>query len=476
MSENKIVRTNFMWSYSQKIGQTIIGILIAAILARIISPAENGLIVFSLSINAVAGMFLNFGFSSAIVQQKEVNQQQLSSVFFFNMVLATSIMLLLMSVAGFLAQYYENSVLQNVIIVSSISFVFNAANIVPVGMLTRQMRYKTIAIRSLISTILSGSIGVTMAYNGYGVWSIVIQQLGYVVFNTIGNYLATKWWPIWYYQFGSIRHMFNFGFFMFLSGMLDSIYSKLDYFIIAKVFKFGSLGQYGRAQMFDTQLRDLTSSSIIGVLFPLFAQKRDDKQALQTMYETYFEMVTLIFCLFSGAMFLAAGFVFHILFGSQWTESVFYFKIFIIAGFAYPLSSLSLSIIESRGNSKNFLKVEVLKKILFLPTYFIAYYHGIIPYLYSYLIACFIGTFLNVKFVNFEIPFNFKKIVLTFFSYYIPAAIIIGVLYFIFSKYTLITTEIDGVIAAILFFGTYFLLQYYTKSKGLQYLKAFLFK
>jgi O-antigen/teichoic acid export membrane protein len=363
-----------------------------------------------------------------------------------------------------------------VIIVSSISFIFYAASIVPTGLLTKQMRYKTIAIRSIVSAFLSGGTGVWMAYNGYGVWSIVIQQLLYVVFNTIGSYLAVNWFPEFFYRFETIRKMFRFGIFMFLSGVLDSVYTRLDVFIIGKVFPLKTLGQYSRAQTFDTQLRDLTSSSIIGVLFPVFALKRDKVEELRETYINYFEMVTLIFCLFSGALFLSADFVIRFLFGSQWTESIGYFKLLVIAGFAYPISSLSLSIIEARGNSKSFFRVEIIKKILFLPTYYIAFRFGITYFLVSYIIACFIGTFINVLFAQFEIEFDFWKIVIAFFKYYLPAAAIVFALYYLKQQVNLISDTIDGLLAAIVFVVSFSAIQFFKKTNGFLNLKAFITK
>ena len=212
---------------------------------------------------------------------------------------------------------------------------------------------------------------------------------------------------------------------MFLSGLLDGIYTRIDIFLIAKVFSPASLGLYTRAQSLDGMIRNLSSGSLLNVLFPTFAKISDDREQLKQMYYQYFQLISFLFCLLAGFFYLSADKLFLLLFGSQWHLSAVYFKILVLAGFAYPLSSLSLSIIEARGNSKNFFKVEIIKKILFLPTYFIAYFYGIIPFLISFVLAMFIATFINVRFLKFELDIKVWQTVKYLSTYFFPTLVTI---------------------------------------------------
>jgi O-antigen/teichoic acid export membrane protein len=264
--------------------------------------------------------------------------------------------------------------------------------------------------------------------------------------------------------------MLKFGVFMFLSGVLDSVYSKIDIFLIAKMFSPVSLGYYTRAQGLDSTIRTLSSGSLLNVLFPTFAKIREDKVELKKLYYQYFELISFLFCLLGGVFYLGADQLFFILFGSKWAISATYFKILILAGFAYPLSSLSLSIMEARGNSKNFFIVEILKKILFFPTYIIAYYYGINYFLYSFVLACFIGTFFNVRFAKFEIDIDVSETIVILLKYLFSSFIFI-LFFTIYGKsflvnFPFIQTTVQIVLFLILYLFTHFIF----KNAGIKFL------
>jgi O-antigen/teichoic acid export membrane protein len=263
---------------------------------------------------------------------------------------------------------------------------------------------------------------------------------------------------------------------MFFSGLLEGIYSRIDIFLIAKVFSPASLGLYTRAQGLDGMIRTLSSGSLLNVLFPTFAKISDDKEQLKQMYYQYFQLISFLFCLLAGIFYISAEQLFLILFGAQWHVSAVYFKILVLAGFAYPLSSLSLSIIEARGNSKSFFKVEIIKKILFLPTYFIAYFYGIIPFLISYVIAMFIATFINVRFLKFELDISVWQTIKFLSTYFIPTIIFIAVIYALQLLINYPTTFGVVFIEVIAFISAYFIVHYTFKSKGLEFTLALIKK
>jgi len=263
---------------------------------------------------------------------------------------------------------------------------------------------------------------------------------------------------------------------MFFSGLLDGIYSRIDIFLIAKVFSPASLGLYTRAQSLDGMIRNLSSGSLLNVLFPTFAKISDDREQLKQMYYQYFQLISFLFCLLAGIFYISAEQLFLILFGAQWHVSAVYFKILVLAGFAYPLSSLSLSIIEARGNSKNFFKVEILKKILFLPTYFIAYSYGIIPFLISYVVACFIGTFINVGFLKYELEISVIQTIKFLSTYFIPALSLIFIINLIQMYYDYYPSLVIVSLEVFAFIGFYFLINKLTNSKGMTFTLALIKK
>ena len=470
------LKTNLFWDYFNRFGNTLFSLITSIILARLLTPADYGLVGISMAVNGIAGIFLNLGFVSAIIQAKEIDNRSLSTVFFLNMGIALLIYGSVFFSAPFVSQFYKLPALDLILKVTAISFVINALNIIPSALMTRDMKFKQMAMVSLLSSLISGSVGIYLAMHHYGVWSIIFQQLLGGLIVLLGFYLFTKWLPILYFKIQTIKNMLQFGMYMFFSGLLDGIYTRIDIFLIAKVFSPTSLGLYTRAQSLDGMIRNLSSGSLLNVLFPTFAKIRDDKEQLKQMYYQYFQLISFLFCLLAGIFYLGADQLFLVLFGSQWHVSAVYFKILVLAGFAYPLSSLSLSIIEARGNSKNFFKVEIIKKILFLPTYFIAYFYGIIPFLISYVVACFIGTFINVRFLKYELDISVVQTIKFLSIYFISTLVIVFGINFIQIYYTINPGIFVVTLQVVAFIGFYFLINKLIKSNGMKYTLALIKK
>jgi O-antigen/teichoic acid export membrane protein len=470
------LKTNLFWDYFNRFSNTLFSLITSVILARLLTPSDYGLVGMSMAVNGIAGIFLNLGFVSAIIQAKELDHKSLSTVFFLNMGIAFLIYGIVFFSAPFICQFYKLPELDLILKVTAISFVINALNIIPSALMTRDMKFKEMAIVSLLSSLVSGSLGIYLAMHHYGVWSIIYQQLIGGIFILICFYLITKWLPILFFKIQTIKNMLQFGMYMFFSGLLDGIYTRIDIFLIAKVFSPASLGLYTRAQGLDGMIRNLSSGSLLNVLFPTFAKISDDREQLKQMYYQYFQLISFLFCLLAGIFYLGADQLFLILFGKQWHLSAVYFKILVLAGFAYPLSSLSLSIIEARGNSKNFFKVEILKKILFLPTYFIAYSFGIIPFLISYVVACFIGTFINVRFLKYELDISVAQTIKFLSTYFIPALSLIFIINLIQMYYDYYPSLVIVSLEVFAFIGFYFLINKLTNSKGMTFTLALIKK
>lgn len=450
-----------------KFGNIIFSLITTSILARLLRPEDYGLVGISAAVNGIAGIFFNFGLSSAIIQSDNLNKQTLSTVFYFNQIIAVSLWLVILFTSGLIENFYSIANLSEVLVFTSLSFIINGASMVPNALLVKAMKFKNVTIISLCSNFMSGILGITLALNNYGVWSLVFQQLFNSLLILLGSYIVTKWYPIFYFKIKSIQSMLRFGVYMFLSGFLDGIFTRIDIFLIGKVFSPSTLGLYTRAQGLDAQVRILSANSLMGVLFPAFIKIKNNLEELKQLYYRFFELVSFSFCLLGGVFYIGAHQIFFLLFGPQWGVSADYFQILILAGFAYPLSSLSLSIIEARGNSKNFFKLEVIKKILVLPTYFIAYQYGIKAYLVSYLAFCIIGTFMNVLFLTFEIPITVLETIKQLGRYFFSSILIVLVLNIFKDNFR--DNLLNTFFITITFTLIYFITHHLFKSKGLIY-------
>jgi O-antigen/teichoic acid export membrane protein len=464
------IRVNLFWDYVNRFGNLIVTLITSTILARLLSPADYGLVGIAFAVNGLAGIFLNIGFASAIIQLKELDDRVLSTVFFLNIGIAVIIYLSIFISANRISEFYKILELALILKVASVIFIINALNIIPSALLTRAMKFKQIAIVSLINSFISGILGVYFALNNYGVWSIVFQQIVGSVITLVCFFYLTKWSPILYYRISKIKGMMRFGFFMFFSGVLDGIYTRIDIFLIAKVFNPTALGLYSRAQNLDGMIRSMSAGSILNVLFPTFAKIRDEKEQLKRFFYDYFQIICFTFCFLAGFFYIFSEQLFFLLFGSNWNISAVYFKILILAGFAYPLSTLSLSIIEARGNSRNFFVVEVIKKILLCPTYFIAYFYGIIPFLMSYVVICAISTFINVRFLKFELDISVLRTMRFLGFYFSCSAFLVLFLNLTFNKFNMEENLVNTIIKLFMFILCYYLVNKLTKSNGMVFL------
>jgi len=404
-----MVLKNFLWEYSGRLITIGTGLIITAILSRLLSPADYGVMGLVMAVSGIARMFLEFGFGSAIVQKGDINNQQLSTIFFLNTGMGLVIYGILFSFAPLVSRFYEIPELTFILRVGAITFLLSPLNLVPSALIQKRMLFKQQATRNIFVTIIIGSFAIFLAYKGWGVWSLVFQSLLGAFLGLLINLGITKWNPILYFKISCLRSIFGYSSFLFLSSLINNVYNKFDIFLIGKLFTLSTLGQYSRAQSFEGMVRGISSSSLLTVLFPYFSKNKDNESLLIVQWKKFFNVICFAYFLIMGFSFISAKFIFLLFFGNQWLEASDYFKLISLIGFVYPLSSLALSIIEARGHSKVFFQVEVLKKIVTFPCFLIAYYYGIKYFLLSLVFSYFIGFLLNLIFLKKALKFNLKE-------------------------------------------------------------------
>lgn len=447
---------NFLWDYSSRLTTIILNLVITGVLSRILSPDDYGLMGLVMAVTAVASIFQDFGFSSAIVQKNDINNEQMSTIFFLNWGAGMLLFILILLMSPIVAQYYNQSNLVSILQVSAITFLINPINLVPAALIQKQMLFKQQAIRNVVVSIIIGTIAIGMAYYGWGVWSLVFQGVLGAIAGLIINLIITQWHPKLYFNITGIKSIFSYSSYLFLSGLLNSIFTKIDVFLIGKVFSMATLGQYTRAQGMDNMVRNISSNSLLSVLFPYFSKIQGDTQLLTKQWEKYFDLICFAYFLLSGISIISAKLVFTLLFGAQWGIAADYFKIIAITGAIYPLSALTLSIIQARGDSKSFFYAEVAKKIVMLPCFGVAYYYGIFAFLYILCLAYFLMFTLNLYFLSKSIPFSIAKSALNFVKYLFVAVLFFLIPGLIDYSFWLDSTHIGIVSIVNLLFVTYF--------------------
>lgn len=394
---------NVIWDFAGKFSVQLISFGISVVLTRLLSPSEFGVMGMAMAIIIFAHIFLDLGFNRAIIQSKQVSQEQYATIFFLNTGIAILLTVLCYLLAGPLSSFYKVPLIAPVFRAMSFLFLINGLNLVPAALLYKRLQLKLNSILTLIASVTSGIAGILMAYNGYGIWSLVTQSLLSALLLMLSNFWFARWLPILRFSFASIKPLWSYGSKLFAAGLLDNFYTRLDVFIIGKIFTISTLGFYTRAQSMDSFIRQISVNSIMGALFPYIAKHQDDKAYLLVIYKKYLHMILFMSIALSGTLFLSARYIFLILFTPKWLYAADLFRLMSIIGFVWPVSSIMCNIIAGVGNSSAFFRLEVVKKILFLPVYLLGFWFGLQGFLICFIAANLIALVINAWYVNKEL-------------------------------------------------------------------------
>jgi len=351
----------------------------------------------------LSGSLVDMGLGTALIQRKEVTEAHYGSVFFFNIAVGLLLTGLLFFAAPLVGLFYENEELTSIAQALSFLFVLNSIGNVIRVKLRKELEYGIPTRAGLMGAALSGSVGVTMAFQGFGVWSLVTQSLLNPLISNVYLFYAVKWRPILIFQWNALKELWGFGFRMFLSGLLDSIYSNLDTLIIGKLFTPATLGFYFRARSLNYYVINYSSGSIMNVLFPAFSIVQNDKNRFKEIILKGYHLINFLAFFLTGLFFIIGADLIILLFGEKWAASVPMFHLIIIVAFVFPLSSLLVNVISATGNSKAFLKLEVIKKVFVTLSLAIGFIWGIEGFLICNAIAYVLAVYVNVIFASREL-------------------------------------------------------------------------
>ncbi|BDD10062.1 lipopolysaccharide biosynthesis protein [Fulvitalea axinellae] len=373
----------FVWDFGGKLANQGVGFVISIFLARLLEPEEFGLLAMVNVVVGLSGVFMDVGLGGALVQRKRVLPVHYSSVFFFNLTLGLLLTGTLFFSADYVAGFYERPALKAITQVMAFAFLLNAFGAVQATHLRRELRYNAIVKAGVIAGTLSGALGVFLAFEGYGVWALVTQNLSGALLRVLLIWFFSQWTPKILFSFKALRQLWGFGFRMFLSGLLDAFFTRLDVMIIGKIFSPGILGYFQRAKGLDGMVVQYSSGSLMSVLFPVLSKLQNDlRQFRQVVFRSYHMLAYVVFLLLGG-VYLVSEDLIVLLFTEKWMPSVPIFRILVLSGFVYPFSALLVNVLSGRGNSRDFLRLEVIKKVVMGINLLVGFYFGLEGYLYG---------------------------------------------------------------------------------------------
>lgn len=465
------------WTFAQHFGSQIVSFGISIILARILLPEEFGLIAMINILMGVGTLLYDGGLANSLIRTKEADQEDFSTVFYFN--LAGSILMYFISyvTAPLFANFFEEPILIQIIRVYCLIFVIQAFSTVQIARLTKIMDFKTQMMVSLPSLIIGGIAGVLLAYYGFGVWSLVYMTLIQTTVRTIQFWFYSGWMPSRVFSIPKFKYHFNFGFKMTLTGLLEIIFTNIYTIVIGKAFSTTQLGYYNRAN----SIKDLPTSSIGAVLgrvtYPLFSSIQDDNDRLRRVNKDIIQIVTYVIAPVLIILLVIAEPFFVFLLTDKWLPAVPYFQILVVAGLLQPLNAYNMNILLVKGRSDLFLTLSLIKKGLLLIGVFIAFQFGIYALLFTQVILSIINFFINTYHIKRMINYSPLTQLKDVFPNYILSILVGGLIYFLdiklfFEQSNLVRILVGGIIGIILYLGISYLL----KFAGLQKLRSIIQK
>lgn len=383
------------WSFVDNIANSGITFLVGLVLARILTPAEYGVMAMVTIFIAISNSIVDSGFSNALIRKIKIEQIDYNTVFYFNLVVSLFLYLVLFFCAPAISVFFKEPILVNIMRVIGWILVINALAIIPRTILVRNVDFKTQTKVSLISSIFSGVIGIGMALTSFGVWSLVGQQLSRQFLNTVFLWFFCHWRPLWEFSIQSFKELFGFGSKLLLSGLLNTIYNDIYSLVIGRCYSAADLGQYTRASQFNTIFSSNLTTVVQRVSYPVLSSIQNEERRLREAYRRVIKVTMLVtFACMLGLAAVAKPLL-VLLIGEKWLPAVYFLQIICFSGMLYPLHAINLNILQVKGRSDLFLKLEIIKKIIATVPIVIGIFWGIELMLWGSVCSSFIAFFLN---------------------------------------------------------------------------------
>ena len=452
------------WSFIEKFGSQLILLISQIVLARLLEPKDFGLLGMLAIFIAVSQAFIDSGFDNALIQKKEVNQTDYSTVFYFNITIGIVLYLILFFAAPLIADFFHQPLLVDLTRVVCIVLAVNSFGLIQFVKFKIEMNFKAIAQVVVIANLLSAFVGIAMALMGFGVWALAGQIIGIYFFRTVLFWIKSSWRPSFIFSFQSFKQLFSFGSKLLLSGIINQVFQNIYLMVIGRIFSASLLGFYTQAKKLQ-EVPVTTLAQVVGnVTFPAFSKIQDDNIKLREGFRKLIKLMVFInFPLMLGLAVVAEPLLVLIL-GEKWLPSVPYFQLLCIAGMIYTLHASNLNILKVKGRSDLFLYLEIIKKTIVVIAIFIGLNWGIIGLIVGQICTSFISFFINAfytgKLISYTIPNQLKDISQTFF-------ISLGMVAFMSLGWFINNQIISLVFQILIGIGSYLLLAFATKQEAL---------
>lgn len=396
---------NFIWRFAERCGAQAVTFVVSIILARILDPSVYGVISLVSVFTAILGVFIDSGMGNALIQKKDADDLDFSSVFYFNMTMCTFLYIVMFFSAPFIAKFYTMPELTAITRVISLTLIISGVKNIQCAYVSKNMLFKRFFFATLGGTIGAAVIGIIMALKGFGVWALVIQSLFNSTVDTIILWITVKWRPKKMFSLERLKGLFSYGWKLLISALLDTGYNNLRALIIGKIYSPADLAFYNKGKTFPNLIVTNINSSIDSVLLPTMSKAQDSPEAVKSMTRRAIKTSTYIMMPCMMGLAVCAEPLIRLILTDKWLPAVFFMRIFCFSYAFWPIHTANLNAIKAMGRSDLFLKLEIIKKIVGLVAILSTMWISVEAMAYSLfatsILSQIINSFPNKKLLNY---------------------------------------------------------------------------
>ena len=392
---NENVVKGFIWRFAERCGAQLVSFIVSIVLARLLVPEDYGTIALVTVFTVILQVFVDSGLGTALIQKKDADDLDFSSVFYFNFVVCLILYAGMFMAAPFIAKFYDDISLTPVIRILSLTIVISGVKGIQQAYVSRNMLFKKFFFSTIGGTLFSAFLGIGMAYAGFGVWALVAQQLSNTMIDTLILWITVKWRPKKMFSWQRLKELLTFRWKLLVSALLDTGYNNLRNLIIGKMYSSTDLAFYNQGDKFPKIIITNINTSIDSVLLPTMSNSQDDRERIKQMTRRAIKTSTYVMApLMMGLAFCAEPIVSLIL-TDKWLPCVPFLRIFCITYMFWPVHTANLNAINAMGRSDWFLKLEIIKKVVGLTILLSTMWFGVMAMAYSLLLGSVLSQIIN---------------------------------------------------------------------------------
>lgn len=464
--------SGMIWTALQRYSTMLIQFISGIILARLLTPYDYGCIGMLMIFMVLAESFIDGGFGSALIQKKRPTQEDYSTIFWFNIGMSVLLYAILYVSAPAISRFYDIPLLCDVLRVQGVILFIYAFNIIQKNQLRKKLNFKVLSIVTITTSITSLVITIFMAYHGFGVWALVTQNIITAAIPALVFWFYIKWRPIWTFSVKSFKELFSFGFYMFLTHLVNQFGNQFQGLLIGRFYNPSIMGLYSKAQATEKLSSQSISQVLTQVTYPLYAEAQDDKKALGNMIKRITMVLSFMTFPLMFILLLCAKPIFVLLYSDRWVGSVPYFQVLCIAGLAFSLQSVNYQSISAIGKSKTLFYWTMVKRlagIIFVVLGLLLY--GMKGLLIGMVLNTWFSYFVNIGLVSKHIGYKWTTQLLDILPVLIASTVAALASYYISAFFDL-QLYVDGLVKLFIYLTIYIICALVFRLEAFTYTKT----